>query len=89
MNLIVFVLTISMLLMLAMAVKLQPTQAGVDGPSLGLGQELAEVAKVEEAWYLDQTTYPQESRLAQTQAKNEAAGAVMAMVRKQCLCDGN
>ena len=77
-----------MLLMLAMAVKLQPTQAGVDGPNLGLGQELAEVAKVEEAWYLDQTTYPQENRLAQTQGKNKAKKYSTSIHQRQRLMRG-
>ena len=72
MNLIVFVLTISMLLVLATAVKLRATQSGVDRPSVGLGRILAEIAKVEEPWYLDQT-YRHENRLAQ----NDPTGGMM------------
>ena len=48
-----FVLATSMLLVFAMAVKLEPSRARTDGPYLGRDQELSQVAAgVDEAWYL-------------------------------------
>ena len=85
MNLIMFVLATSMLLVFAMAVKLEPSRAGSDGLYLGRDQELSQVAAgVDEPWYLAEKEVPHTTKMAQTRTNTSTLASTLSKVMNGC-----